>query len=83
MDYSQYIDSNPDVMLGKLVIKGTRIPVELVLEKLAAGQTEDELLLDYPRLTREAILPLTVYHRQVSNPRKLAVKNTTKGRKIF
>lgn len=42
-------------MLGKLVIKGTRIPVELVLEKLAAGQTEDELLLDYPRLTREAI----------------------------
>lgn len=60
MDYSQYIESNPDVMLGKLVIKGTRIPVELVLEKLAAGQTEDELLLDYPRLTREAILLLPV-----------------------
>ena len=60
MDYSHYIESNPDVMLGKPVIKGTRIPVELVLEKLAAGQTEDELLLDYPRLTRDAILPLTV-----------------------
>ena len=55
MDYAQYIESNPDVMLGKPVIKGTRIPVELVLEKLAAGQTADELLLDYPRLTREAI----------------------------
>lgn len=55
MEYSQYIESNPDVMRGKLVIKGTRIPVELLLEKMAAGQTEEDLLLDYPRLTRDAI----------------------------
>ncbi|WP_028523525.1 DUF433 domain-containing protein [Runella limosa] len=55
MDYAKFVESSPDVMMGKLVIKGTRIPVELILEKLAAGQTEEELLLDYPRLSREAI----------------------------
>lgn len=55
MDFNAYIESNPNVMLGKPVIRGTRIPVELILDKLAAGQTEEELLLDYPRLTHEAI----------------------------
>lgn len=50
-----FIESNPDIMLGKPVIKGTRIPVELILEKLAAGQSESDLLNDYPRLTKEAI----------------------------
>jgi uncharacterized protein (DUF433 family) len=42
-------------MFGKSVIAGTRIPVELILEKLAAGETVDDLLLDYPQLTLEAV----------------------------
>lgn len=42
-------------MMGKPVIAGTRIAVELILEKLAAGETLDELLEAHPRLTREAI----------------------------
>jgi uncharacterized protein (DUF433 family) len=37
------------------VIAGTRLTVELILEKLAAGETVDDLLIDYPQLTREAI----------------------------
>ena len=41
--------------MGKPVIKGTRIPVELILDKLAAGVSEEELLADYPRLSVEAI----------------------------
>lgn len=49
------IEINPDVMLGKPVIRGTRIPVELVLRKLSEGATETELLEAYPRLTREDI----------------------------
>jgi uncharacterized protein (DUF433 family) len=42
-------------MLGKPVIAGTRITVELILEKLAAGETTADLLLDYPQLTPEAV----------------------------
>jgi uncharacterized protein (DUF433 family) len=55
VNFNAYIESNPNVMLGKPVIRGTRIPVELILDKLAAGQTKEELLIDYPRLTHEAI----------------------------
>jgi uncharacterized protein (DUF433 family) len=47
------IDSN--VLLGKPVIRGTRIPVEMVLRKLAEGMTEAELLDAYPKLTREDV----------------------------
>ncbi len=49
------ITSDPGVMMGKPVIKGTRITVELILEKLAAGETEEQLLAAHPRLTREGI----------------------------
>jgi uncharacterized protein (DUF433 family) len=49
------IQSNPSIMMGKPAIAGTRIPVELILEKLAAGETVEQLLEAYPRLTEEAI----------------------------
>ena len=48
-------------MLGKPVIKGTRLTVELVLEKLAAGETVDQLLEAHPRLTREVIQAALAY----------------------
>ena len=50
------VTSDPAVMLGKPVIAGTRITVELILEKFAAGETIDDLLLDYPQLTRETVV---------------------------
>jgi len=49
------IISNPQVMLGKPVIAGTRITVELVLEKLAAGESVEQILEAHPKLTREKI----------------------------
>lgn len=49
------IEVNPDVMMGKPVIRGTRIPVELILRKLSEGATEADLLDAYPRLTLEDI----------------------------
>jgi uncharacterized protein (DUF433 family) len=49
------IISNPKIMLGKPVVKGTRITVELILEKLAAGESIEQMLDEHPRLTREAI----------------------------
>lgn len=50
------IESNPAVMMGKPVIRGTRLTVEGILEKLGAGETVEQLLAAHPRLTREAIL---------------------------
>ena len=50
------IEINPAVMLGKPVIRGTRIPVELIIRKLGEGATEADLLDAYPRLTREDLI---------------------------
>jgi uncharacterized protein (DUF433 family) len=50
------ITSDPAIMLGKPVIAGTRLTVELILEKLGAGETIEALLEDHPRLTREGVL---------------------------
>jgi len=55
------IEINPQVMMGKPVIRGTRIKVELILRKLAEGATEKELLDAYPRLTREDIRAAIAY----------------------
>jgi uncharacterized protein (DUF433 family) len=52
---SQLIVSDPAVMMGKPVVAGTRITVELILEKLAADETIEQLLDAHPRLTRPAI----------------------------
>ena len=49
------IEVNPKVMMGKPVVKGTRIPVDLILRKLEEGASEDDLLDAYPRLTLEDI----------------------------
>lgn len=55
------IEINPEVMLGKPVIAGTRITVELILRRLSEGATEADLLEDYPRLSREDILAALAY----------------------
>jgi uncharacterized protein (DUF433 family) len=52
---TRLIVSDPAMMMGKPVIAGTRITVELVLEKLAAGETVDQILDAHPRLTQEGI----------------------------
>jgi uncharacterized protein (DUF433 family) len=54
-DYQQFITSNPKILFGKPTIKDTRIPVELILDELAGGTSIEEILEEYPRLTREAI----------------------------
>lgn len=58
------IQSDAAVMMGKPVIAGTRITVELVLEKLAAGETVEQILEAHPRLTREAISAALAYAAQ-------------------
>jgi len=55
MQYER-IEINPDIMYGKPVIRGTRVPVELVLRKLGAGMSPEAILTDHPRLTLDDIL---------------------------
>mgnify|MGYP001152885312 CR=1 FL=1 len=52
---TQLITSDPDIMMGKAVFAGTRITVEIILEKLAAGESTDQILESYPNLTAESI----------------------------
>jgi uncharacterized protein (DUF433 family) len=49
------ITSDPKIMMGKPTVIGTRITVELILEKLAAGETVDQILSEHPRLTAEGV----------------------------
>ena len=50
------IESNPEIMMGKPVIAGTRITVENILERLGAGESIATLVAEHPRLTHEAVL---------------------------
>jgi uncharacterized protein (DUF433 family) len=61
VDYRDHIESNPDIMLGKPVIKGTRITVELLFRKLADGYDSGEILEMYPHLKPEDISAAITY----------------------
>ncbi len=55
MDWRQYIHSDPEILLGKPVVKGTRLSVEFILGLFASGWTEQQVLENYPTLTQEAL----------------------------
>ena len=61
----QRISLDPKVMLGKPVIRGTRIPVELIVRMLAQGIAEDGILREYPRLQSDDIRAALAYAAQV------------------
>lgn len=63
----KWIQSDPDVMMGKPIIAGTRIPVSLILEKLAAGETVEQILRAHPRLTKEAIRAALTFAAEAVN----------------
>lgn len=55
MNWHEYISSDPDILVGKPVIKGTRIAVDFILDLLAQGWTEQEILDNYPALSKQVI----------------------------
>jgi uncharacterized protein (DUF433 family) len=63
--YQKYITINPKIMAGKPVITGTRVPVDLIIKKLAQNMDVEEILEDYPRLTKEAIRAARWYAGEV------------------
>lgn len=74
MKWRDHISSDPDIMFGKTVIKGTRILVELILEKLASAYSIDELLKAYPRITTQDIQACLLYAAEsIKHEKTLAV----------
>jgi uncharacterized protein (DUF433 family) len=63
--YRDLIQSDPHIMMGKPVIAGTRITVESILDRLAAGETPEQILDAHPRLTRDAIEAALAYAADV------------------
>jgi uncharacterized protein (DUF433 family) len=61
MDWTKRIVSDKKILLGKPVIKGTRISVEFILERLANGWTEEKILTSYPHLKNEDIQAVFAY----------------------
>ncbi len=58
---------NPKIMIGKPIIKGTRIPVDTIIRLLAQGMTEEEIIEDYPNLTKEDIRAALAYVAEIVN----------------
>lgn len=65
MNYKTYITRNPDIMLGKPTIKGTRITVELIIRKMSNGYSVKEILKAYPHLNSEQIFAALEYAAEV------------------
>lgn len=73
MDWRAHIESNPDILVGKPVVKGTRLSVELIVGWLAQGWTHDMLLGSYPQLQREDILAALAFATEVLRDESYAV----------
>lgn len=61
MDYNKHIERNPEIMLGKPIIKGTRISVEIIMRKLAGGFSVEKIVESYPHLNQEQIYAALEY----------------------
>ena len=61
MNWRSHINSDPSIMFGKPCIKNTRIPIDLILEKLGNGASIKELLLAYPKISEEDIKACMLY----------------------
>ena len=74
--YYDRIDSRPEVMLGKPVIKSTRIPVELIVRKLGEGASVEDLLDGYPTLKKEDIQAALIYAADTMRDEKVVYLKT-------
>jgi len=69
----KHISVDPNICFGKPCIRGTRIWVSLILDFLASGMTIDELLEEYPQLTKESILAAIAYGAEMSRERYVEI----------
>jgi uncharacterized protein (DUF433 family) len=71
MEWRERIVADPAVLVGKPIVKGTRLAVEFVIDLLAEGWTEEEILRNYPGLTREDIRACLAYASAVLHAEKV------------
>jgi len=71
MNWQDRITADPKVLVGKPVVKGTRISVELVIDLLAAGWTQEQILDSYPNLTTEDIRACLAYAGELLHAEKV------------
>lgn len=79
MEWREHIVTDNNVLIGKPTIKGTRLSVEFIIERLASGWTEQDLFTNYPRLTKENLQAVFLYIKEciqdglmISLPQKTA-----------
>ena len=65
MNWRDYIVSDPEILIGKPVVKGTRLSVDLILDRLADGWTAEDLFHSYPRLTPEGLQAVFAFAAEV------------------
>ncbi len=71
MNWQERIIVDPEILVGKPVIKGTRLAVEFIIDLLAQGWTEDEILRNYPGITHEDIRACLQYASEVLRTEKV------------
>jgi uncharacterized protein (DUF433 family) len=78
MNWREHIVSDPNILVGKPTIKGTRISVELILGWLANGWTFEEILTSYPHITRDDILAALAFAAEMLHEEEyIAIHKTT------
>jgi len=65
MNWREYIVSDPEILVGKPAVKGTRLSVDLILDRLADGWTPEDLFRSYPRLTPDALQAVFAFAAEV------------------
>ena len=70
-NWRDHIEVNPDILVGKPIIKGTRLAVAFIIELLANGWSESDILDNYPHLTREGIQACLAYASAMLNTEKI------------
>ncbi len=65
MNWRDYIVTDPEILVGKPVVKGTRLSVDLILDRLADGWTAEDLFQSYPRLTPEALQAVFAFAAEI------------------
>ncbi len=78
-EIAERITTDPEIMVGKPVIKGTRMPVELVLAKLAANPDLGEFFLDYPELTVDDVKAVLAYASTLVPSKEVAAASRQPG----
>lgn len=65
MDWRIYIQNNENVLIGKPVVKGTRLSIEHIIKLFASGWSEQQILENYPRLTKESLQAVFAYIQDI------------------